>query len=60
MSGCNGDPGASGYDNNDHEYDYERDVQDSYDDWREQNASLLALERDAEREMWEANECDPD
>lgn len=60
MINCNGDPGESGYDNNDHEYDYDRDVQDSYDDYQEQNALDLALERDSEREMWEGNESESD
>jgi hypothetical protein len=31
-------PGEDGYDNDDHEYDSDRDAQDSYDDYREQNA----------------------
>jgi len=26
-------PGEDGYENNDHEYDSDRDVQDSYDGW---------------------------
>ena len=51
-------PGEDGYDNNDHDYD--RDVQDSYDDYREQNALDRELERDSEREMWEGNESDSD
>ncbi|OIP69363.1 MAG: hypothetical protein AUK43_13030 [Oscillatoriales cyanobacterium CG2_30_40_61] len=53
-------PGEDGYDNNDHEYDSDRDAQDSYDDYREQNSLDRELERDSEREMWEGNESDSD
>ncbi len=53
-------PGEDGYDNDDHDYDYNRDVEDSYDDYREQNALDRELERDSEREMWEGNESDSD
>jgi hypothetical protein len=49
-------PGEDGYDNDDHEYDSDRDAQDSYDDYREQNALDRELERDSEREMRETNQ----
>ena len=53
-------PGEDGYDNDDHEYDSDRDAQDSSDDYREQNNLNLALEKDLEREIWEENESDSD
>ncbi|MGC9525730.1 MAG: hypothetical protein ACP5D7_09355 [Limnospira sp.] len=49
-------PGDDDFDTSDADSDF----QENYDDWRDQVASETALERDAEREMWEGNEPDSD